>query len=299
MKYCISDARCPMICISSGNLVNEDRFIHPKRTLDSFVFILVQEGTLHITQGETSFDVSPNEFIVLFPGILHYGTCPTEGHISYYWTHFSITDPNPRICSENNLRSREDLLPKNPAAFDAPASEYFLLPEYGRLSSEKRSTLLFVQLLDISRRENFRPSWRSNYALSTLLMEVAHDARTASRLSKGAVPVRILEAAEWIRTHYEQPISASALAERFGYHPAYLSALFKKYTGYPVLSYINHTRINASKNLLGASMIPIAQVAESCGFTDEKHFMKLFKRLEGLTPTQYRKAFYQKMVNIH
>lgn len=299
MKYCIADARCPMVCLSSGNLVNEDRFIHPRRILDSFVFILVQEGTLHITQGDTSFDVYPNEFAVLFPGILHYGTRPTEGRLSYYWTHFSITDPQHRICSESSLRTREELLPKNPVAFDVPASEYFLLPEYGRLSGEKRSTLLFVQLLDISRRENFRSSWRSNYALSTLLMEVSHEAHMVSRLSEEAVPVRVLEAAEWIRTHYEQPFSISELAEHFGYHPTYLSALFKKYTGYPVLSYINRTRINASKNLLGASMLPIAQVAESCGFTDEKHFMKLFKRLEGLTPTQYRKAFYQKMVNIH
>ncbi len=299
MKYCIADARCPMVCISSGNLINEDRFVHPRRTLDCFVFILVQEGVLYITQGDASFEVHPNEFAVLFPDILHYGTRPTEGRISYYWTHFYMTDPQYRICNESSLQGREELLPKNPAAFDAPAAEYSLLPEFGRLSEEKRSTLLFIQLLDISRRENFRPSWRSNYALSLLLMEVSHEALAASRLLEDAVPVRVLEAAEWIRTHYEQPISVPELAKRFGYHPVYLSALFKKYTGYPVLSYINRTRINAAKNLLGASMIPVAQVAESCGFTDEKHFLKLFKRLERLTPTQYRKAFYQKMVNIH
>lgn len=288
-----------MICISSGNLVNENHFVHPRRVLDSFVFILVQEGTLYVTHGDTALEVHPNEFALLFPGILHYGTRPSEGRISYYWTHFSATDPQNRIYNEENLQSCEALLPKNPAALDAPASEYFLLPEFGRLSQEKRSTLLFVQLLDISRRENFRFSWRSNYALSTLLMEVSHEARTVSLLSEDAVPVRILEAAEWIRAHYDQPLSVPELAARFGYHPDYLSALFKKYTGYPILSYINRTRINASKNLLGASMIPVAQVAEACGFSDEKYFMKLFKYFEGLTPTQYRKAFHQKRINIH
>lgn len=299
MKYCIADARYPMICISSGNLVNENHFVHPRRVLDSFVFILVQEGTLYVTHGDTALEVHPNEFALLFPGILHYGTRPSEGRISYYWTHFSATDPQNRIYNEENLQSCEALLPKNPAALDAPASEYFLLPEFGRLSQEKRSTLLFVQLLDISRRENFRFSWRSNYALSTLLMEVSHEARTVSLLSEDAVPVRILEAAEWIRAHYDQPLSVPELAARFGYHPDYLSALFKKHTGYPILSYINRTRINASKNLLGASMIPVAQVAEACGFSDEKYFMKLFKYFEGLTPTQYRKAFHQKRINIH
>lgn len=299
MKYCIADARFPMKYISSGNLINEDHFVHPKRNLDCFVFILVQEGTLYVTQGEVSFEVHPNEFLVLFPDLLHYGTRPTEGKISYYWTHFSVTDPQSHIYNERSLQRHEEFLPKNPAAFDAPAPEYFLLPEFGRISSEKRSALLFIQLLDISRRENYRFSWRSNYALSTLLMEVSHEARAANHLSEDAVPVRVLEAAEWIRTHYDQPLSVEKLAARFGYHPTYLSALFKKHTGYPVLSYINRTRIKASKNLLGASLVPVRQVADSCGFADDKHFMKLFKRYEGMTPSQYRKAFHRKMVNIH
>ena len=48
MLYCISDASFPMSYVSSGNLVSEGGFVHPRRILDTFVFILVQQGTLHI-----------------------------------------------------------------------------------------------------------------------------------------------------------------------------------------------------------------------------------------------------------
>ena len=44
MLYCISDASFPMSYVSSGNLVSEGGFVHPRRILDTFVFILVQQG---------------------------------------------------------------------------------------------------------------------------------------------------------------------------------------------------------------------------------------------------------------
>lgn len=61
MLYCISDASFPMSYVSSGNLVSEGGFVHPRRILDTFVFILVQQGTLHITQGQKNYSVHSNE----------------------------------------------------------------------------------------------------------------------------------------------------------------------------------------------------------------------------------------------
>ena len=42
----------------------------------------------------------------------------------------------------------------------------------------------------------------------------------------------------------------------------------------------------------------VSTVARLCGFTDEKYFMKLFKRYEGMTPSQYRNTFHQKKMNL-
>ena len=53
-----------------------------------------------------------------------------------------------------------------------------------------------------------------------------------------------------------------------------------------------------AKNLLTNRTLSIYRIADMCGFSDEKYFMKLFKRYEGITPTQYRKAFHQKKINL-
>ena len=110
--------------------------------------------------------------------------------------------------------------------------------------------------------------------------------------------MQMLTIIEWIRIHYEQPLTVAGIAERFNYHPTYLTGLFKKYTGYPLMTYINRVRITISKNLLTDQAYKVSTVARLCGFPDEKYFMKLFKRYEGMTPSQYRNTFHQKKMNL-
>src|SRR5690606_35991700 len=111
-------------------------------------------------------------------------------------------------------------------------------------------------------------------------------------------PVNIINIIEWLRANYDQPLTVQRIAAQFHYNPTYLSALFKKHTGYSLSNYIHRTRISVSKNLLtGRNSLTISGIAQMCGFNDEKYFMKLFKKLEGLTPSQYREAFYQKKIN--
>ncbi len=125
-------------------------------------------------------------------------------------------------------------------------------------------------------------------------MEVTCESFQISHFLNASVPAYILDVVEWIRTHYDRPLSVAYIAEQFGYHPTYLTNVFKKYTGYPILTYINRIRIAVSKNLLANRTLSIYEIANTCGFSDEKYFMKLFKRYEGITPTQYRKAFQKK-----
>ena len=299
MLYCISDASFPMSYVSSGNLVSEGGFVHPRRILDTFVFILVQQGTLHITQGQKNYSVHSNEFIILFPDRLHYGYRPCEGKLSYYWVHFIVTDPHYCIYNQGALLRHEEIFSANPTALNTPKTpEHYLLPEYGTSSLSQRLTLLFVQLLDISKRQDYRMTWNSHYALSLLLMELSTEVLITQQIEKNDIPMQILTIIEWIRIHYEQPLTVAGIAERFNYHPTYLTGLFKKYTGYPLMTYINRVRITISKNLLTDQAYKVSTIARLCGFTDEKYFMKLFKRYEGMTPSQYRNTFHQKKMNL-
>ena len=150
----------------------------------------------------------------------------------------------------------------------------------------------------ILQRENYMATWRCHYALNLLLMEVTDESFQINRFLDSTVPIHVLDVMEWIRTHYDQPLSVASIAEQFGYHPTYLTNIFKKYTGYPILTYVNRQFESPWQKPAHQITLSIYRIADMWGFSDEKYFMKLFERYEGITPTQCRKAFHQKKVNL-
>ena len=278
--------------VSSGKLVSSGGFVHPRRNLDTFVFILIREGVLHISQGMNHYDVKENEYIILFPGVTHYGYKPSEGALSYYWTHFHITDPDYTIYSRGSvLRSLETLRAEHAGEGQAP--DIFFLQEYGQAAGEYRLALLFKQLLDTAKRGNYYASWTCHYSLSMMMMELTTETFAKVQSETAGVPSVILKVMEWIRINSDQPLLVHEIADRFNYHPAYLAGLFKKSTGYSMISFINRTKIERAKNLLADGANSIKYIADKIGFQDEKYFMRMFKKMEGITPSEYRRAFLQ------
>lgn len=71
---------------------------------------------------------------------------------------------------------------------------------------------------------------------------------------------------------------------------SYLSTLFKKETGQTLTEYINTRRIKYASHLLGSTKLQIQTIAQHCGIVDVQYFSKVFKRLTGKTPKEYRDA---------
>ena len=294
MKYCIYHSSFPLIFSSCGNLVNEHGFIHPKRNIDTFVLLLVRKGTLHITQAEQEYVLHENQYLILFPNTLHYGTCESTESLSYYWTHFYISDPEYQMSDSFECND-------HPFPFEnirQLLNGHVVLPEFGTIPSTGHSKLLFLQLMDIACREQYKATYKCHYALSLLMLELCSETLAIHILHDQNIPPRLSECIDWIHLHYNQSISSTELAQKFNYNPAYLTCLFKKYTGYNLVQYINHTRISAAKNLLSNPTQTIESIAKQCGFSDTKYFYRIFKKKEHSTPSEYRNAFYhKKLVN--
>ena len=86
-------------------------------------------------------------------------------------------------------------------------------------------------------------------------------------------------------------ISLHVLASRVSLSPFYFTRLFKKETGFTPHEYIISTRINAAKFYLKSSRYPIKEICFSCGFTSESNFCTSFKKVVGITPSDYRESF--------
>ena len=95
----------------------------------------------------------------------------------------------------------------------------------------------------------------------------------------------------FVQNHLAEEISLSVLAEEFHFSTQYVSQLFKNEIGVNFLTYLTNIRMEKAKKLLLSTDLPIAEVSEQTGYGDYRVFTKVFKKSEGVTPTQYRRDF--------
>ena len=95
---------------------------------------------------------------------------------------------------------------------------------------------------------------------------------------------------QYIKENYADPdLNISQVGQHFEMTPTYLSSQFKKETGVALLAYISNVRVEAAKQLL-AQGLSVAKIAEQTGYRDSGSLIRVFKKVTGMTPGQYRAA---------
>jgi len=100
----------------------------------------------------------------------------------------------------------------------------------------------------------------------------------------------ITEVKEYVVEHYQENISLADLSGRFFINPYYLSQLFKQKTGGTYLNFLAKTRIDKACELLEKTELRVYEICQMVGYTDTHHFTRLFEKLVGCKPTEYRKT---------
>ena len=94
----------------------------------------------------------------------------------------------------------------------------------------------------------------------------------------------------YVQMHYRQPLSNRTVADVFGYHPNYISQLFREHTEVPLHRYLLQLRIRQALSLLQSTDAPISEVAREAGFENVGYFCRYFKKITGYSPSAYRKG---------
>ena len=97
----------------------------------------------------------------------------------------------------------------------------------------------------------------------------------------------------YLQEHLAEDVSLSVLAEEFHLSAQYISQLFKSEIGVNFLAYLTNIRMEQAKKLLLSSSLSVAEVSEQSGYADYRVFTKVFKKNEGITPSQYRRDFLE------
>lgn len=97
------------------------------------------------------------------------------------------------------------------------------------------------------------------------------------------------EAIDYINKNYQKDLDMAMVSNHISMNYSCFSQIFKEYTGTKFVNYIKEIRINKAKELLSSTQKKVAEIGYAVGYENEKHFMKVFKSVTGISPTEYRK----------
>lgn len=93
---------------------------------------------------------------------------------------------------------------------------------------------------------------------------------------------------QYISVNYKERITLEDTARMVYLSPAYLSRIFKQETGVTFNEYLNRVRVNKAKELLRRRELRMTDISLAVGYEDQSYFTKVFKRVAGMLPREYR-----------
>ena len=98
----------------------------------------------------------------------------------------------------------------------------------------------------------------------------------------------------YIETNYMYDISMQDLARHMNYSEAYFCKLFKQCFNKNFTSYLTEYRVVEAKRMLAMPTVNVKDIGRAVGYSDSNYFAKVFKRITGQSPTEYRLCIFQK-----
>lgn len=248
----------PLQC---GRFIYEPGYSLARESFDSFLLMYVENGSFTLETAGQSRNVKTGQ-LVLIDCYARHAYFSNTGW-SCLWCHFdgitarkwyeSIT------ARVGNLFAMPDVQPVK--------GKLAAIYETFALGGVVREPLLSKYLTDI---------------LTAIVLYTPTDAAADARQSA------VETAAAYISEHFPEKLTVEELAEMAGFSEYHFIRIFKAHTGFTPYEYLVNTRMNNARYLLKNSALPVKEVCFSTGFSSESSFCSTFKRIEGVTPAQYR-----------
>lgn len=266
-----------------------DEWMHLTRNLIDFELAVVTEGILYIALDDEEYAVEKGSYILMPPTRNQHGY--KQSGCSFYWMHFSIGvdfEPAPdsySIMNNNDIfHLSEDV---EHIKFD---DKNTYIPLIGKLNSPERVIILMKQLQDCDKR--YHNNHMNNILTGAVLSEVACQNTLYQKHTQLNQTKQIFnDIIDYIQYHSSENITVKEIADYFGYNPKYLSSFFKKQAGTTLKQYMLQSKMEVAKAELTDTNHPISQIAYNLGFDDAHNFTNAFKKITGLSPTEYREGY--------
>lgn len=243
---------------------------------EHFELVYVKRGMADFETSEETVSLSPHSIVIIKPHQIHKFTV-TSRSCEFLVLEFTI-----------NIDAK---LPPNIAEVTDIINELQQRPHIVLTPGPKNAVLNALKRI-IWARHN-REKWDDLLAyllLMELLVYLSREVLSSSGFSgEKGINDAMMRARDYILENYDKHISLSELASHVYLSESYLSHCFKARFGTSPKNFILQVRINRAKELLSSTDMKINDIALKVGFLSQQRFNDAFKRLENLTPLNYRK----------
>jgi AraC-like DNA-binding protein len=254
---------------------------HVKRTFVVFDLIYVKKGVLYMSEADKRYQIDAGKYIILAPSLEHFGYkgCDTES--TYYWLHFIVEGDysiNERVdLNWGDIRVKE-------GDFVVPNKYSFQIPRFGEIKHTTFVEKIFENMITMN--DSLAPDFplRQQIYFEELLLQLQQEAMRIPSATE-----RITEKAlQYIQQYYKTDIKMEDLAKELHFHTDYITRCMQKTIGKSPIQYLNQYRISQAKRLLTTTNDKVMTISKNVGISDHTYFSKLFKKMEGVNPSEYR-----------
>ena len=248
----------------------EHHYRERKESINQFVFIYCVDGCGWFCINGNRYEVHANQYFILPAGIPHTYAADESSPWTIYWIHFKgMLAP---------LYAQNALLPMsiNPEA-------------HSRINHRINMFEEIVQTLKNGyHTENLQyvSSLFHHYLGSLRYIQQYRDANHTSVNDNNAIKTAI----HYMKENIERRLTLHELSDAVGYSTSHFSMIFKKEVGHSPLNYFNLLKIQQACFLLDSTNMKISQVCYKIGIEDAYYFSRLFSKIMGMSPKEYKKS---------
>lgn len=250
-----------------GYIKSPPELLIASRILDDYKIVLVIKGKGLLKLDDKDFEIQSGDLFILFPGVKHRFYADPEDPWELLWVSF-----NGKACSsimDSMIFTHEypivhgissniiiQLLTNIIYELESEVSDY-------ALKATGFLYIFFSELIPYTKKINEQQT-----------VKTKEDS--------------IKKALAYIDMNYQQDIDVDTLSHYVNFSRSHFSRLFKKEVKLSIPEYLNKVRIQNAKTLLTGTDLSVSEVAKAVGFKDPFYFSKIFKEIEGQSPSFYK-----------
>ena len=264
----------------------DESFIFDGETHDFWEMVYVDKGAVIVKRDEEEILLNQGDVIFHKPNEFH-AIKAYKSNPNFFVMSFSCTSA-PIRCLEKYHTKLDKMLKPYISAIIKEAEATFIIPKND--TSLKKLVLKEDAIIG---GEQLIKSY-----LEQLLILLVRNATAIGKISvfpsKDSMENNLISSIkEYLDGSLEERIQISDVCKKFGYSKSYLSKIFHEQTGMTIANYSNQVKIKEAKQLIRENNLNLSEISDRLAFDNPQYFSRVFKRITGMTPTEFKSTLRQ------